>query len=229
MMGARAVAKALALRGTEDENPRAFIQRILEENRERRAWAEFVARIAMEKAAYEDEPGPHFGLAKACYAQTTSPIRRYGDLLAQQAAHAIHATPGSTMPFPHPDLAPWLTRCERRALECERHAGKRWNLRAITAQDLHRWIPGRVVSVRQFGLFAEADEIAGIQGLARTSTLEPGDWWALDDYATLRGGTSGQTWRIGDRVEIRIASVNVPKAELGILVRRPSGTPRAGL
>ena len=66
MAAARAVAKALSLRGTEDKDPRIFIQNILEENRERKPWAEFVVRIAMEKLAYEDEPGPHFGLAKAC-------------------------------------------------------------------------------------------------------------------------------------------------------------------
>ena len=227
MAAARAVAKALSLRGTEDKDPRIFIQNILEENRERKPWAEFVVRIAMEKAAYEDEPGPHFGLAKACYAQTTSPIRRYGDLVAQQAAHAIHATPGSTMPFSHPDLAPWLTGCERRALDCERHAAKKWNLRTITPEDLSRWMPGRVVSVRRYGLFAEAKEIAGVQGLAHTSTLKRYDWWVLDDYATLRGRSSGQTWRVGDHVEIRIAAVKVPKAELSILVRRPSGTPSA--
>ena len=227
MAAARAVAKALSLRGTEDKDPETFIQNILEENRERNPWAELVVRIAMEKAAYEDEPGPHFGLAKACYAQTTSPIRRYGDLIAQQAAHAIHAMPGSTMPFPHPDLAPWLTGCERRALDCERHAAKQWNLRTITPEELYRWMPGRVVSVRRYGLFAEANEIAGVQGLAHTSTLKRYDWWVLDDYATLRGRSSGQTWRVGDHVEIRIAAVNLPKAELSILVRRPTGTPRA--
>ena len=88
-------------------------------------------------------------------------------------------------------------------------------------------MPGRVVSVRRYGLFAEANEIAGVQGLAHTSTLTRYDWWVLDDYATLRGRSSWQTWRVGDHVEIKIAAVKVPKAELSILVRRPSGTPRA--
>ena len=222
MAAARTVAKALSLRQSEDEDPRTFIRNLLEENHERKRWAELVARIAMEKAAYTDKSGSHFGLAKGCYAQTTSPIRRYGDLVAQQAAHAIHATPGSSMPVPEPRLAPWLKWCERRALECQRHAAKVWNLRAISPENRNRWMLGRVVSVREIGLFAEADEIAGVHGLAHMNTLKPYDWWVLDDYATLRGKSSRQTWRVGDRVEMRIASVVLAKGELAVLVRRPS-------
>lgn len=228
MEEARAAAKALLLRRSEVNDRRPFIQNILEGNRERAEWAELVARIAMEKAVYNRVPGPHFGLALACYAQTTSPIRRFGDLVAQQAAHAVHATPGSVMPIVDPRLAPWLNRCERRAFVCERYAAIEWNLRAIARVDRDRWLSGRVVSATYLGLSVEAEEIAGIHGLAHTSTLEPRDWWVLDDYATLRGGTSRETWRIGERVEIKIEAVDFAKRQLWVLVRRgASTTPRA--
>ena len=52
----------------------------------------------------------------------------------------IHVTPGSTMLFPHPDVARWLKWCERHAVECERHAVKQWNLWAITPEGRNRWI-----------------------------------------------------------------------------------------
>lgn len=42
------------------------------------------------------EPEPHFGLGLSCYARTTSPLRRYADLIVHQQLRA-HATGGQVM------------------------------------------------------------------------------------------------------------------------------------
>ncbi|KAG5354842.1 Exoribonuclease II [Yarrowia sp. B02] len=56
----------------------------------------------IEMAYISEEPKPHFSLAIPMYAQSTSPLRRYGDLLNHYQLHAF--IQGQKVPFSKPDL-----------------------------------------------------------------------------------------------------------------------------
>jgi exoribonuclease-2 len=58
----------------------------------------FAQRRQLKPAQQKSAPGPHSGLGLAAYVQATSPLRRYGDLLAHQQlrAHLRGATPLDT-------------------------------------------------------------------------------------------------------------------------------------
>lgn len=56
----------------------------------------------MERAYISADPKHHFSLAIPTYAQSTSPLRRYGDLLNHYQVHAF--LQGETPPFSHADV-----------------------------------------------------------------------------------------------------------------------------
>ena len=93
------------------------------------------------------------------YAYTTSPIRRYADLFAQQAAHNVHGTSGYPKTVTDPGLAAELSWNERRVVACERDCPARWTVHAVARHRMEPWHDGWIVGVRDFGVFVEADDI----------------------------------------------------------------------
>jgi len=67
---------------------------------------------------------------------------------------------------------------------------------------------GTIVEVTSFGVFVELDEYY-VQGLLHISALE-GDYYYLDElHHALIGKHSGRVYRLTDRVEVMLASVNI--------------------
>ena len=172
----------------------------------------------MRLARYHEENLGHFGLASESYAHFTSPIRRYPDLVVHRALRALR---GGGDPEREAWLAPRLSEMavhlsdmERRAAEAERELVE-WKKVRFMADKLGREFAGYVTGVQSFGLFVELSEIY-VQGLVHVSTMTD-DYYRFDERAhLLKGENTDKVYRLGDKVEVQIARVDLERRQIDL-------------
>ena len=166
---------------------------------------EVVLRTQMQ-AIYSPENIGHFGLHLDRYAHFTSPIRRYADLVVHRALiRALKLGDGGLTDAETTRLeatAEHITVCERRAMAAERDATDRY-VAAFLSEREGAEFEGRIAGVTRFGLFVRL-EGTGADGLIPVSTLG-GEYFIHDGRMhALVGQRTGQRWRLGRRVEVRL-------------------------
>ena len=162
------------------------------------------------QARYSPERLGHFGLALATYAHFTSPIRRYADLVVHRALTRWYKL-GEGGLTDHEAEAMEVTgelisTLERRAMEAERDTIDRY-VAAFLADQVGQIVRCRITGVQPFGFFATVDELGG-DGLVLAADLGT-EYFRYDEKArTLVGEESGETYRVGQRLELRLAEAN---------------------
>ena len=166
---------------------------------------EVVLRTQMQ-AQYSPDNIGHFGLNLDKYAHFTSPIRRYADLIVHRAL--IRALGLGSDGLSDDDVkrlretAEQITVAERRAMAAERDAIDRY-VAAFLADRVGATFEGRITGVTRFGLFVRLTE-TGADGLVPVSSLG-GEFFIHDDRAhALVGQRSGERWRLGRSVEVKL-------------------------
>jgi len=167
---------------------------------------------SMLQAQYSPNPGVgHFGLALKDYAHFTSPIRRYPDLLVHRAIK--HWIAKQKVGGYHYDLARMTelgelcSRYERRADDATRDASD-WLKCEFLQKHIGRQYSGTVSAVTNFGLFVSLDELL-IDGLVHVTALRR-DYYQFDPaHHRLVGELTGRTYRLGDRLQVEVARVNM--------------------
>ncbi len=181
--------------------------RLLDQTRET-PHAEIVNEVVLRtqmQAIYSPDNIGHFGLNLDRYAHFTSPIRRYADLVVHRALIAslkLGADGLVEEPTALKTTAEHITMAERRAMAAERDATDRY-VAAFLKDRVGATFEGRITGVTRFGLFIRLDE-TGADGLVPVSTLGT-EYFVHDDQAhALVGQASGERWRLGRRVEVRL-------------------------
>lgn len=180
---------------------------------------------AMPQARYQPENEGHFGLASQAYCHFTSPIRRYADLLVHRALKASLGRAAGPLPAGHKLLrmGDRLNRLERASMECEREMARRLGCLALRNREGERF-SGIIAGVTDFGLFVELTSMP-VEGMIRVEDLGD-DWYELDSRNhSLVGLRSGLCWRLGQRLEVRLAEVHMGRLEIRLM---PLEVPRAG-
>lgn len=187
--------------------------------------ASLVHRLAlrsMMQARYTPDPEGHFGLASACYCHFTSPIRRYADLVTHRALrHALGLETHGPLPVGHRLLAvaEICNSRERAAQEAEREICRRLGcllLENRTGEEFRGVISG----VTRFGLFVELGKMP-LEGMIRVESLGR-DYYEYDENRQeLRGRMTGEAWRLGEIMDVRVAEVNTGRLEITLL---PAGS-----
>jgi ribonuclease R len=189
------------------------------------------------QAVYSPENIGHFGLGLARYAHFTSPIRRYADLLVHRALIAgLRFGDGGLLPGAIDEFAALgeiISATERRAATAERDALDRFTV-LFLADHVGATFEGTVSGVQRFGLFVTLDE-TGADGLLPVSAL-PADFYLHDEKRqSLTGRRSGQVYRLGDAITVRLAEANTltgslsfQAAEAGPSPARRGPPPRRG-
>lgn len=158
------------------------------------------------QAEYTPENYGHFGLNLKRYAHFTSPIRRYADLMVHRALiSAFKLGKGGLGDVEIERLtaiAEHISMTERRAMKAERSTIDRliaeWLSERVGA---HFW--GRIGGVTKAGLFITLDE-TGADGFIPISSLGD-DYYHFDEARHhLAGENGGQTYTMGDRVEVEL-------------------------
>jgi ribonuclease R len=158
------------------------------------------------QAEYAVDNIGHFGLNLRRYAHFTSPIRRYADLIVHRALIAtLQLGPGGMAASEEPKLeriAGEISLAERRAMKAERDTVDRL-IAAWLADRVGARFAGHIRGVTRAGLFVELDE-TGADGFVPISTLGKDYFEYHADHHRLVGRETGETFRLGDAVEVRL-------------------------
>jgi ribonuclease R len=168
----------------------------------------------MKLARYHEENLGHFGLATEMYAHFTSPIRRYPDLVVHRALRGLSRgqPEDAALREALPEMGRHLSEMERRASDAERELVE-WKKVRFMADKIGETFTGYVTGVQSFGLFVELEQVY-VQGLVHVSSMTD-DYYAFDEKAhTLEGESARRVYRLGDRVEVQVARVDLERRQI---------------
>jgi ribonuclease R len=166
----------------------------------------------MAKAVYTTENIGHYGLAFEYYCHFTSPIRRYPDVLVHRVLETV--LQGKPMiDKKMEEKCKHSSDRERAAMECER-AGNKYKQVEYMRDYLGESFEGVVSGVASFGFWVETVEhkCEGLVSLIGLSDYD--DFRLVESDYSLVGRRSGRTFRMGDKVTIRVVAANLEKRQL---------------
>lgn len=162
------------------------------------------------QAYYSPENKGHFGLALSKYAHFTSPIRRYSDLLVHRGlVRALGLGKDGLTDLEIEELAEigeQISNTERRAMAAERDSTDRY-MASYLADHIGDEFIGRITGVTRFGLFV-ALEPSGGDGLIPISEIGNDYYYHDEAHHALVGERTGQTFKLGDKVDVRLSEAN---------------------
>jgi ribonuclease R len=175
-------------------------------------------------------------LASDCYCHFTSPIRRYPDLTVHRALDSLargRRPPADGLQ----QLGDQCSQLERRAESAERELVKLKLLHFLSSR-IGLEMDAVVTGVESFGLFVQGLELPA-EGLVALDSL-PGDTYRYERTShTLTGRRQGNSFRLGDRVRVTVAKVDLERRTLDFRLveshgrrprqpapRRPGSKPR---
>ena len=175
---------------------------------------------SMQQAIYSSDNAGHFGLAYEAYTHFTSPIRRYPDLIVHRIIkHILAGGTAADLDYSKPQLQQIGEHCsgtERRADEATRDA-EAWLKCEFMQDKLGERFEGTITSVNSFGLFVELDGIQ-IDGLVHITALD-NDYYHFDPVGRrLTGERTGTVYRLGDRLRVQLAAVNLDERKIDFVL-----------
>ena len=207
----RADLRGLGVKMGNIENPKVFAQflKSIKKNPLYPTLSVMVLR-SMKRAVYDATAIGHFGLAKQYYAHFTSPIRRYPDLtLHRQLAAYLEKKNCRVPPKTLQKWAEHTSAMEEVAAEAERGLLEIKKYRLMEAELKSPAKPeyDAVISkCTPFGCFVDIPELA-ISGLVHISVLSR-RFVNYNESDHSLSASDGKSWRIGDRMKVRVASVD---------------------
>ena len=187
---------------------------------------------SMMQAVYQLNNIGHFGLGFPAYTHFTSPIRRYPDLLVHRAIrHLIQTRSSRHLKFknqarinkqriyPYTEkeiqaLGVASSNSERRA-DAASYSVLDWLKCEYMENRVGEEFEGIVTSVTSFGLFVELEGIY-IEGLVHVTDLS-NDYYHYDpSNHILTGERTKKVFRLGDKIEVRVARVDVLERKIDL-------------
>jgi ribonuclease R len=197
------------------EKDRFGLQRVLEESTgepEQHA-VHYALLRSLKQAVYSPNPEGHYALASDDYCHFTSPIRRYPDLTVHRSLEQWLRT--GQVGSNQVELAAIGEHCshtERRADTAERELIK-VKLLAYMSERIGLEMPAIITGVADYGFFAQAEQFP-VEGLVHISSLVD-DYYYFDELShTLHGRRTKRRYRLGDRVTVQVARVDVFRRQL---------------
>lgn len=166
----------------------------------------------MAKAIYTTENIGHYGLAFEHYCHFTSPIRRYPDVLVHRVLESI-LTDKPITDKKMEEKCKHSSERERAAMECER-AGNKYKQVEFLKDHIGEVFEGVVSGVSSFGFWVEtvAHKCEGLVSIVSLSDYD--DFRHVDSDYSLVGRRSGRSFRMGDKLFIRVVAANLEKRQL---------------
>ena len=166
----------------------------------------------LKVARYESENKGHFGIASKYYCHFTSPIRRYPDLF-------IHRIISKYLEDNYVVDEDWIQEYQEKAEQRASSSSDREKVATKVERDsedlkkaeymqdkIGEEYEGIVSSVTQFGIFVELENT--VEGLIRFENLGNEYFIYDEERKRLIGERTNNTYKIGDKVKIRVISAN---------------------
>lgn len=181
---------------------------------------------SLSQAVYTSDNVGHFGLSYPAYTHFTSPIRRYPDLLVHRAIkHVLNGGSAEDFEYSHADLASLGEHCsatERRADDATRDALDTLKCEYMLDK-VGETFPGIISGVTGFGLFVQLSDIH-VDGLVHITALDR-DYYRFDPiHHRLTGERTGQSFRLGDPLEVTVAAVNLDDRKIDFVLAEGAST-----
>jgi ribonuclease R len=175
---------------------------------------------SMSQAVYSAENMGHFGLSFPAYTHFTSPIRRYPDLIVHRAInHLLQGGSGGDFQYSATQMQAMGEHCsatERRADDATRDVMD-WLKCEFMMDKIGDEFHGIISTVTSFGLFVELEHIY-VDGLVHITALK-NDFYHFDSIGhRLTGERSGQVFRLGDPIRIKVAAVNLDDRKIDFVL-----------
>ena len=166
----------------------------------------------LKVAKYESKNLGHFGIASKYYCHFTSPIRRYPDLF-------IHRIISKYLEENYDVNDKFIDKYTKEAEERAKQSSERENIATKVEREsedikkaeymenkIGQKYQGIISSVTSFGIFVELENT--IEGLIRFEDLGNEYFIYDEDKKILIGENTGDTYKIGDRINIKVKDAN---------------------
>jgi ribonuclease R len=171
---------------------------------------------SLQQASYDTVNIGHFGLAAEHYLHFTSPIRRYPDLAVHRVVRKLargEPIDGVGLERKLGEQASAASKLERRAMQVEREVIDVYRC-ILVKERVGEEFEATVTGVAPHGIYCAFDD-PFVEALCHVTALG-NDFYELDQHGLrLVGRRSGSSYGLGDRLTVRLESVNV--TERGIL------------
>jgi ribonuclease R len=159
------------------------------------------------QAEYAAENYGHFGLNLRRYAHFTSPIRRYADLVVHRGLIRAGRLGDGALPDGEDlrtlgEISAAISATERRAMRAERETFDRL-LAHFLADRVGATFEAHIGGVTRAGLFVKLDD-TGADGFIPARTIGTEYFRYQEDRHALVGDVSGEGYRLGDAVTVRL-------------------------
>ncbi|CAG9000223.1 MAG: Ribonuclease R [Candidatus Celerinatantimonas neptuna] len=220
----------LSLDGGDEAEPKDYFTLVEKiQQREDKELIQTMLLRSMMQAVYQPDNIGHFGLALTSYAHFTSPIRRYPDLLLhrvikyllvkEQGEQSQRWTTNGGYHYLFDEMEQLGEHCsmtERRADDATREVADKLKCEFML-DHVGETCDGTIAAVTGFGLFVRLDELH-IDGLVHISNLGR-DYFEYDaPRQMLIGRASGQRYRIGESLQVKVASVSIDERKIDLVL-----------
>lgn len=212
------------IKGIKNIHPKelAIILEELQDDEERMVVSNFMLR-ALKMAKYSEECTGHFGLAAKFYCHFTSPIRRYPDLFIHRVITSClenqYILPEELMQKYQKQsiiYAMSSSDCEKNATQIERDFDDLYKALYMQKQ-VGQTFFARVSSITSFGMFVKLDNT--VEGLVAFDAMPDHEYYLYDETKKiLIGRDSGNIFRIGDKVKVKLTKVDVKLKQIDFKV-----------
>ena len=177
---------------------------------------------SMKQAKYDITPSGHYGLAAEDYTHFTSPIRRYPDLIVHRMIRQYEGS-RSFLSKQQEELnaskleriADQSSKMERLAVQAEREVDA-MKKAEFMADKIGQEFEGIVSSVTKFGMFVELPNT--VEGLVHITHMNQDYFNFIESHMVLIGERTGVSYRIGDRVKVKLIKVDVEAHEIDFIL-----------
>lgn len=172
----------------------------------------------MSKAKYFEQPVGHYGLVLQNYAQFTSPIRRYPDLMIHRVlSEVVRGTPVAKLKRRFEEevqiAARQSTNTELAAMTLERNCDdcyKAEYMRTQIGEDFN----GVIAALTPKGMFIALPN--SVEGFLKIENLPAGEY-DFDGLLELRERNGGQRYRVGDTVRVKCTAADVSSGNVDFM------------